>query len=57
MKRHLLTTSLAVLALGLTAACGSGGDSGEAQSATGPIKVWLSNNPEEIAWGKAMVNQ
>ena len=26
-----------------------------ATSATGPIKVWLSNNPEEIAWGKAMV--
>ena len=22
---------------------------------TGPIKIWLSNNPEEIAWGKAMV--
>ena len=22
---------------------------------TGPIKVWLSNNPEEIAWGKQMV--
>ena len=26
-----------------------------ASAATGPIKVWLSNNPEEIAWGKAMV--
>ena len=55
MKRHLVTTSLAVLALGMTAACGSGGDSGKAESSTGPIKVWLSNNPEEIAWGKAMV--
>ena len=21
----------------------------------GPIKIWLSNNPEELAWGKAMV--
>ena len=57
MKRHLVTTSLAVLALGLTAACGSGGDSGKAESSTGPIKVWLSNNPEEIAWGKAMVKE
>ena len=26
-------------------------------SATGPIKVWLSNNPEEIAWGKQMVKE
>ena len=29
----------------------------EKASATGPIKVWLSNNPEEIAWGKAMVQE
>ena len=28
-----------------------------ARSAKGPIKVWLSNNPEEIAWGKAMVKE
>ena len=21
----------------------------------GPIKIWYSNNPEEVAWGKAMV--
>ena len=21
----------------------------------GPIKIWFSNNPEEVAWGKAMV--
>ena len=57
MKRNLFTTSLAVLAIGLTAACGSGGDSGKAESSTGPIKVWLSNNPEEIAWGKSMVKE
>jgi multiple sugar transport system substrate-binding protein len=42
------------------AACGSDGDDdGEggsgATSATGPIKIWLSNNPEEIAWGEKMV--
>ena len=58
MKRTFLTTSVAVLALGLTAACGGGGsDSSEGASSTGPIKVWLSNNPEEIAWGKAMVKE
>ena len=46
-----------VLALG-AAACGGDGDgsgSSDALSATGPITVWLSNNPEEIAWGEEMV--
>ncbi len=57
MRSKLLSVSAAVLALGLTAACGGGSDSGEAQSSTGPIKVWLSNNPDEIAWGKAMVKE
>jgi multiple sugar transport system substrate-binding protein len=58
MRSKILSVSAAVLALGVTAACGGGGSgSGSAQSATGPIKVWLSNNPEEIAWGKAMVSQ
>ena len=58
MRSRILSVSAATLALGLTAACGGGGSgSGEAQSSTGPIKVWLSNNPEEIAWGKAMVKE
>ena len=57
MRTKLLSVSAAVLALGLTAACGGGSGSGEAQSSTGPIKVWLSNNPDEIAWGKAMVKE
>jgi len=45
------------LALALsTAACGGdSGGSSEATTAKGPIKIWLSNNPEEIAWGKEMV--
>jgi len=33
----------------------SGGSGGGVTAAKGPIKVWLSNNPEEIAWGRAMV--
>ena len=58
MRSKILTVSAAVLALGMTAACGGGGPArGDAASATGPIKVWLSNNPEEIAWGKAMVKE
>jgi multiple sugar transport system substrate-binding protein len=47
------------LAIALSlAACGGddggGGGSGDT-TAKGPIKIWLSNNPEEIAWGKKMV--
>jgi multiple sugar transport system substrate-binding protein len=56
MRSKILTVSAAVLALGMTAACGGGSGASDATSATGPIKVWLSNNPEEIAWGKAMVS-
>ena len=57
MRSKILTVSAAVLALGMTAACGSGSGPSDAETATGPIKVWLSNNPEEIAWGKAMVQE
>jgi multiple sugar transport system substrate-binding protein len=58
MRSKVMAASLAALALTLTASCGddSGGSSG-ATSAKGPIDVWLSNNPEEIAWGKAMVKE
>jgi multiple sugar transport system substrate-binding protein len=56
MNKKVMTATLTAMALGLTAACGGdSGSSGEAQSAEGPIEIWLSNNPEEIAWGKAMV--
>jgi multiple sugar transport system substrate-binding protein len=58
MRSKVAIAALTMLALGATAACGGGsGDSDDATSATGPIKVWLSNNPEEIAWGKAMVKE
>ena len=57
MRSRTIAATLTALALGMTAACGggSGGASTGALTAKGPIKVWLSNNPEEIAWGKAMV--
>jgi multiple sugar transport system substrate-binding protein len=56
MRTKVATALLTMLALGMTAACGGdSGDSDDATSATGPIKVWLSNNPDEIAWGKQMV--
>jgi multiple sugar transport system substrate-binding protein len=58
MKRPLRTVTAAGLAVGvgLLSACGGGGGgNGDAASARGPIKIWLSNNTEELAWGKAMV--
>jgi len=56
MRAKVVTATLAMLALGITAGCGGdSGGSGDATSSTGPIKVWMSNNPEEIAWGKQMV--
>jgi len=57
MNRTFLTASAVLRVLGLTTACGGGSDAGEGTSSTGPIKVWLSNNPEEIAWGEAMVKE
>ncbi|MEQ7123132.1 sugar ABC transporter substrate-binding protein [Actinopolymorpha sp. B11F2] len=59
MKRSTLaTTSAAALAATLLAAtaCG-GGDTTNSDAATarGPIKVWYSNNEQEVAWGKQMV--
>ena len=40
---------------GGTPASGGASPAASALSATGPIKIWYSNNAEEVAWGKAMV--
>jgi multiple sugar transport system substrate-binding protein len=59
MRSRLIAATVTALAIGLTAACsgGTGGGTTDALTAKGPIKVWLSNNPEEITWGKAMVEE
>ncbi|BCY10032.1 extracellular solute-binding protein [Actinoplanes sp. L3-i22] len=56
MKR-MFPAAVLTVSLILTAGCdGSGGGNAEqANAATGPITIWLSNNQEELAWGKAMV--
>ena len=56
MKRYLLPIAAAVLLTGSLVACG-GDDSAQKQAneARGAIKIWLSNNKEEVAWGEAMV--
>jgi multiple sugar transport system substrate-binding protein len=59
MRRTTTAAALIALTLGATAACGNngggGGSSSGALTAHGPIKIWMSNNPEEITWAKAMV--
>jgi multiple sugar transport system substrate-binding protein len=50
MKR----AALLVLVLCAAAACGEGGGTDGDAAARGPIKIWLSNNKEEVSWGKAM---
>ena len=58
MNRTVTAAALLTLALGATACGGDSGESGASSddlAVKGPIKIWLSNNPEELAWGKAMV--
>jgi multiple sugar transport system substrate-binding protein len=57
MKRTTIAAALLTIALGATACGGDdgGGSSSDDLATKGPIKIWLSNNPEELAWGKAMV--
>lgn len=61
MRHSVVLSALTVLAIGTTAACTegagtSGGDASSAAAARGAIKIWLSNNKEELAWGKGMVD-
>ena len=55
--RSRAAVTLAVIALGVSGCGGGGGgtSASEAAAATGPIDIWYANNPEEVAWGKAMV--
>ncbi|HZJ52061.1 MAG TPA: extracellular solute-binding protein [Actinomycetota bacterium] len=57
----MFTRSKTLFALGIVlclvgAACGGEeGATEEASTAKGPIDIWYSDNPEEIAWGKKVV--
>ena len=48
-----LIGATALIATGCSAGGGGGGEGGA--DATGPIDVWLSNNEQEVEWGKAVV--
>jgi multiple sugar transport system substrate-binding protein len=56
-RRRFYLAAVLTLSLAL-AACGGGGgssSSSEANTTRGPIKIWYSNNAEEVKWGKAVV--
>ena len=59
MKRSIIIVAAALAMASMLAACGgSGGSSSGGSSATtsrGPITIWYSNNPQEVAWGKQVV--
>ena len=48
---------VATLGLALAGCARGGGDqpADKAVQASGPIKIWYSNNPDEVKWGKAVV--
>jgi multiple sugar transport system substrate-binding protein len=58
MKPRIPLAGIAVLTLVAVAACGGGSKSSgtDAAKSHGPIKVWFSNNAQEVAWGKQAVD-
>ena len=58
MGRGPTTVLAAALAAVLLTACvpeGGGGPPESANTSRGPIEIWLSTNPEEVAWGEEVV--
>ncbi|MBW8805411.1 MAG: sugar ABC transporter substrate-binding protein [Catenulisporales bacterium] len=55
-KMRTFTAAVAALACTglLMTACSSGGGNG-GKAKTGPIKIWYSDNDQEVTWGKATV--
>ncbi len=55
---HRVAAAVLAAATLVLTACGSsgGGSSSDAATAHGPIKIWYSNNEQEIAWGKQVVD-
>jgi len=59
MKRPAVILTATIAAASMLTGCGGGDSSspqpGDEQEATGPIKVWYSNNPNEVEWGEQAV--
>ncbi|MBO9626111.1 MAG: sugar ABC transporter substrate-binding protein [Microbacterium sp.] len=56
MKKIAATAVIGIVALAATGCSTGGGDSAGSSDGKGPIKVWLSNNEQELAWGHAVVD-
>jgi multiple sugar transport system substrate-binding protein len=58
MKPRIPLAGVAALTLIAIAACGGGDDSSgtDAAKTRGAINVWFSNNAQEVAWGKQVVD-
>ncbi|OUE07725.1 maltose ABC transporter periplasmic protein [Clavibacter michiganensis] len=56
-RRRLAVAASSAIALAALTACSSagGGDASAKLEATGDITIWYSNNEQEVAWGKQMV--
>ncbi|KQO95875.1 ABC transporter substrate-binding protein [Leifsonia sp. Leaf264] len=54
MRRSMTIGILAAATAIALVGCSGGGGGGDAKT-KGPITIWYSNNPAEIAWGKQMV--
>ncbi len=58
MKSRTASAVVAVLTLATLVACGDDGggpSNSDAVQARGPISIWYSNNEQEVAWGKQVV--
>jgi multiple sugar transport system substrate-binding protein len=55
-KRKALVAAAVVVGALTLSACGTGGGPGPgAFTSRGPIKIWYSNNAQEVTWGKQVV--
>ena len=50
-----VVATLGLALVGCTRSGGGNQSAGQAAQATGPIKIWYSNNQDEVKWGKAVV--
>ncbi|UGS27013.1 extracellular solute-binding protein [Microbacterium resistens] len=55
MKKIAATAVIGLVAIAATGCAGGGGGASGSADQTGPIKIWLSNNEQELAWGTAVV--
>jgi multiple sugar transport system substrate-binding protein len=56
VKKRTATAAAGVLVASLAlTACGGGGGGGGSAEGRGDITIWYSNNEQEVAWGKQMV--